>query len=55
MFSPRNQIKIVLGDFNAKLGKENIFRVTIDNHSMHDITSENELGLLTLQVGKDLL
>ncbi|KAL4143409.1 hypothetical protein QTP88_005744 [Uroleucon formosanum] len=26
---PRNRIRIVLGDFNAKLGKENIFRTTI--------------------------
>lgn len=40
---PRNRIRIVLGDFNAKLGKENIFRTTIGNHSMHDLTSENGL------------
>lgn len=31
--TPRNRIRIVLGDFNAKLGEENIFRATIGNHS----------------------
>lgn len=52
---PRNRIRIVLGDFNAKLGKENIFRTTIGNHSMHDITSENGLRLIDFASGGELV
>ncbi|XP_008178936.1 craniofacial development protein 2-like [Acyrthosiphon pisum] len=52
---PRNRIRIVLGDFNAKLGKENIFRSTIGNHSMHDITSENGLRLIDFASGGGLV
>ncbi|CAI6368861.1 unnamed protein product [Macrosiphum euphorbiae] len=45
--TPRNRIRIVLGNFNAKLGKENIFRGNVHgNHSMHYITSENGLRLI---------
>jgi len=43
---PRSRIRIVLEDFNAKLGKENIFRSMIGNHSLHDVTSENGLRLI---------
>jgi len=53
--TPRNRIRIVLGDFNAKLGKENIFRTTIGNHSMHDITSENEFRLIDFASGGGLV
>lgn len=53
--TPRNRIRIVVGDFNVKLGKENIFRTIIGNHSLHDITNKNGLRLMTLQVVRDLL
>ncbi|XP_025406268.1 uncharacterized protein LOC112680398 [Sipha flava] len=43
-----------LGYFNAKLGTENIFRATIGNHSMHDITSENGLRLIDFASGGGL-
>ncbi|KAL4100807.1 hypothetical protein QTP88_020836 [Uroleucon formosanum] len=46
---------IVLGDFNAKLGKEIIFRSTIGNHSLHDITSENGLRLIDFACGGGLI
>lgn len=37
----RYRIRIVSGEFNVKLEKENIFRETIGHHRHHDITSEN--------------
>lgn len=45
---------IVLGDFNAKLGKENIFRATIGYYSLHDITSENGLRSIVFASGGGL-
>jgi hypothetical protein len=38
---PKYHIKILLGDFNAKVGKENIFKLTIENKSMHEISNDN--------------
>lgn len=52
---PRSRTRIVLGDFNAKLGKENIFRSTIGNHSLHDIASENGLRLIDFANGGGLI
>jgi hypothetical protein len=32
---PRYDMKILLSDFNAKVGRENIFKPTIGNKSLH--------------------
>jgi hypothetical protein len=32
---PRHHMKILLGEFNAKVGRENIFKPTIGNKSLH--------------------
>jgi exonuclease III len=34
---PKYHMKILLGDFNAKVGKEDIFKPTIGNESLHDM------------------
>jgi hypothetical protein len=36
-------MKILLGDFNAKVGKEDIFNLIIGNESLHEISNDNEL------------
>jgi hypothetical protein len=38
---PKYHIKIPLGDYNAKLGKENIFKPTIGNESLHEDSNHN--------------
>jgi hypothetical protein len=38
---PRYDMKILLGDFNAKVGRENIFKQTIGNESLHEIINDN--------------
>jgi hypothetical protein len=30
-----------LGDFNAKVGRENIFKPSIGNESLHEISNDN--------------
>jgi exonuclease III len=41
---PKYQMKILLGDFNAKVGKEDIFKPTIVNESSHKLVMIMEFG-----------
>jgi hypothetical protein len=34
-------MKILLGDFNAKVGRENVFKSTIGNESLYEIGNDN--------------
>jgi exonuclease III len=38
---PKYYMKILLGDFNAKGGKEDIFKPTIVNERLHEISNDN--------------
>jgi hypothetical protein len=38
---PRYDMKILLGDFNAKVGRKNILKPTIGNESSHEISNDN--------------
>ena len=38
---PRYRMKILLGDFNAKVGLEDIFKPTIAKESLHKISNDN--------------
>ena len=38
---PRYHMKIPLGDFNAKVGRENIFKSPIGNESLHQDSNDN--------------
>jgi len=40
-YFPKYHMKIPLGDFNAKVGIENIFKPTIENESLHQESSDN--------------
>ena len=43
---PKHDDVITLGDFNAKLGKEQIYRDTIGRRSLHETTSNNGFRLV---------
>jgi len=34
-------MKILLGDFNAKVGKESVFKLTIGNERLHQDSNDN--------------
>jgi exonuclease III len=43
---PKYQMKIVLGDFNAKVGREDIFKPTIGNESLHETSNDNRVRVV---------
>jgi endonuclease/exonuclease/phosphatase family metal-dependent hydrolase len=47
-------MKILLGDFNAKVRREDIFKPTIGNESLHDISNGNGVRLVNFATTKDL-
>jgi len=43
---PKYHMKILVGDFNAKLGRENIFKPTIGNDSLHQDSNDNGVRIV---------
>ena len=39
-------MKILLGGFNAKVGRENIFKLTIGNESLLQDSNDNEVRIV---------
>ncbi|KAJ4425580.1 hypothetical protein ANN_27775 [Periplaneta americana] len=52
---PRYHMKILLGDFNAKVEREDIFRPTIGKESLHAISSDNGVRLVNFATSKNLI
>jgi exonuclease III len=48
------RMKILLGDFNAKVGREDIFKPTIGNESLHKINKGSGVRLVNLATSKNL-
>lgn len=53
--SPASDMKIVLGDFNAQVGKERIFMPTIGKNSLHNKTNENGMRMINFAASKSLV
>jgi hypothetical protein len=45
---PKYHMKILLGDFNAKVCREYIFKPTIGNDSLHKVTNDSRVKVQTL-------
>jgi hypothetical protein len=43
---PRYDMKILLDDFNAKVGRGNIFKSTIGNESLHENNNDNGVKIV---------
>jgi len=39
-------MKILLGDFYAKVGRENIFKPTVGNESLHKVSNDNVVRIV---------
>jgi hypothetical protein len=47
-------MSILLGDFNAKLGRENIFKPSIGNDRLHEISNDNGIRVVNFATSKNL-
>jgi exonuclease III len=49
---PSHDVKLVMGDANAKVGRETVHQPTISKHSLHESTHENGLKLVGFATGR---
>jgi hypothetical protein len=47
--------KILLGHFNAKVGREDTFKLTIRNKSSHKISNDNGVRIVNFAISKNLV
>jgi hypothetical protein len=52
---PKYHMKILFGDFNAKLGREDNFKPTIGNESLHEDSNDNGVRVLKFATSKNLV
>jgi hypothetical protein len=46
-------MKILLGDFNAKVGREDIFKLTVGNESLHKISNDTGVRVVNFATFKN--
>jgi len=49
------QVRLILGNFNAKIGKEQFHRSTVGIYSLHATSNDNGSKLIDFVVGKGLV
>jgi exonuclease III len=52
---PKYHMKILLGDFNVKLRREDIFKPTIGKESLHEDSNDNGVRVLNFATSKNLV
>jgi len=52
---PKYRMKILLEDFNAKVGREIIFKPTLGNESLHQDSNDNGVRLVNFATSKNLV
>jgi len=52
---PMDHIKIMLGEFNAILGREHLYKPTTGNDSWHDNSSANGVRVVNFATSKNML
>ena len=52
---PSDSMKIILGDFNAKIGKETVFKSTIGMESLHENSNDKGVRLINFARSKHLV
>jgi hypothetical protein len=52
---PRQDMKILLDDFNAKVGRENIFKLAIGNDSLREISNDSGVRAVNFATSKNLI
>jgi hypothetical protein len=52
---PKYHTKILLGDFSAQVGREDIFKPTIGNESLHEISNDNAIRIVNFATSKNMI
>jgi exonuclease III len=52
---PRYDVKILLGDFNAKVGREIIFKPVIGNESLYEISNDHGFKIVSFATSTNLV
>jgi len=52
---PKYHTIILLGDCNAKVGRENIFKQTLRNESLHQDSNDNDVRIVKFATSKNLV
>jgi hypothetical protein len=52
---PKYHMKILLRDLNAKGGREDIFKPTIGNESLHEISNDNGVRVVNFDTSGNLI
>jgi hypothetical protein len=52
---PKYHMKILLGYFNAKVGREDIFRPAVGNESLHETSNNNGVRVVNFATSKNLV
>jgi len=52
---PKYRMKMLLGDFNAKVGRENIFKPTTGQENLHQDSNDNGVRLVNFATSKNLI
>jgi endonuclease/exonuclease/phosphatase family metal-dependent hydrolase len=52
---PRYHMKILMGDFNAKVGREDIFKPITGNESLHEASNDNGVKVVIFATSKNLI
>jgi len=50
---PKYHMKMLLGDFHAKMGRENIFKPTVGQESLHQDSNDNGVRLVNFATSKN--
>jgi hypothetical protein len=52
---PQNDIKLIVSGFNAKIGKQDIYKGIIGEHSLHTISNDNGERLIDFGGNKNMV
>jgi hypothetical protein len=52
---PRYDMNILLGNFNAKVGRDDIFKLTVGNESSHKSSNDSGVRVLNFATSKNLV
>jgi hypothetical protein len=47
-------MKIVSADFNAKVEGKNIFKLTLENESIHQVSNDNDVKIINFATSNNL-